>query len=758
MGEKLPRHITDRYVLVERIGQGGMGRVWRARDEMLQRDVAVKEIVPPPGLTDQARAELRERSLREARAIARLSHPNAVQVFDVLTSDGEPWIVMEYIPSRSLDAAINTEGPLSPIRAAKIGLGVLGALRAAHQSGIMHRDVKPANILLADDGRIVLTDFGLATAVEDTNLTLSGVVLGSPAYVAPERAMSGIVGVEGDLWSLGATLFAAVEGRSPYARPSSLMSLTALATEPPPVAERAGPLAPVLEGLLRKDPVERMDVESTERLLRDILQEPPNEPPKVGWTEPEYGRQRPRPALSFVMAPGLSQSPTPGRDEESATAAPPAVEATDTGWSGDTGRADSAGSTESGGWPGGFGTTADSGAGPDADTGAEAEAGWNAEEVTPATRIRNARRVWLVGALAAVVLLGIAVAVPLVNREQSAAMSSDSSEPGAAGTDQVTPPTSPGSTPAATGGPLPALTWSSHRDSAGFTVPVPNGWRIQREGARVEFREPTGQRLLAITPTTSPKPDPLAELTSRERSRPTDGQFQGYQRIALASADYYLGAADWEWTYRTNTKDVIHVRQRDVITGKQQGYTIFWATPDSGWKASESAFQRIVTGFRPAPTSTPTATPESTKPRVDPSVKPSTTPNLPRYQLVGVASNRCLDISNPVSVSPVRLRIWDCGARGDRNQSWSFPADGTVRLLDRCMEVANGSRENAAVIQWATCTGGAAQRFTLNAQQQLVNVGSGKCLDVQDMVNDNGGVLQQFTCNNGALHQKWKRV
>ncbi|GIJ26362.1 hypothetical protein Vqi01_15240 [Micromonospora qiuiae] len=261
-----------------------MGRVWKARDTLLQRDVAIKEIVPPPGLTDEARQELRTRSLREARSLARLDHANAIRVFDVLVGDGgDPWIVMEYVPSRALSEHLATDGPVSPARAARIGLAVLGALRAAHRAGVVHRDVKPANILIGVDGRVVLTDFGLAIAMEDTSLTRSGIVLGSPAYVSPERARSGTVGPEGDLWSLGATLFAAVEGRAPYARPSSLMSLTALATEPPPAARHAGPLAPVLQGLLRKDPAERMDADTVERLLNLVVDA--DEPRDEGPTE-----------------------------------------------------------------------------------------------------------------------------------------------------------------------------------------------------------------------------------------------------------------------------------------------------------------------------------------------------------------------------------------------------------------------------------------------------------------------------------------
>ncbi|HEX2772205.1 MAG TPA: serine/threonine-protein kinase, partial [Micromonosporaceae bacterium] len=260
--------VADRYRLVQPLGQGGMGRVWKAHDEVLHRDVAIKELVPPPGLTEDERREMRERSLREARAIAQLSNANVVRVFDVLQTDGDPWIVMEYVPSRSLQEVLATDGPVSPVRAAEIGLGVLGALRAAHRAGVMHRDVKPGNVLLGNEGRVVLTDFGLATIPGDPTVTRAGLVLGSPAYIAPERAKDGHAGPEADLWSLGATLFAAVEGQSPYARTSAMATLSALASEPPPVAKNAGPLRPVLTGLLRKDPAERITADDADRLLR----------------------------------------------------------------------------------------------------------------------------------------------------------------------------------------------------------------------------------------------------------------------------------------------------------------------------------------------------------------------------------------------------------------------------------------------------------------------------------------------------------
>ena len=270
--ETSERSLADRYTLVRALGQGAMGRVWLARDEVLRRDVAVKELVPPPGLTEAETAQLRERSLREARAIAQLSHANAVRIFDVLIDGGDPWIVMEFIPSEPLHSVLRAEGPMSPARTARIGLAILGALAAAHRVGVLHRDVKPANVLLGTDGRVMLTDFGLAAVEDDPGMTRTGIVLGSPAYLAPERAVGDPAGPASDLWSLGATLYAAVEGRPPYARPSSIATLAALATELPAPPRRAGALFPVLEGLLRKDPARRITAVEAEALLHAAAQ------------------------------------------------------------------------------------------------------------------------------------------------------------------------------------------------------------------------------------------------------------------------------------------------------------------------------------------------------------------------------------------------------------------------------------------------------------------------------------------------------
>ncbi|MEU5528071.1 serine/threonine-protein kinase [Micromonospora chersina] len=260
--------IAGRYRLLDLVGRGGMGRVWRAWDEMLHREVAVKQVVPPAWLAPHERDELRGRTLREARTAARLSHPNVVRVYDVVRVDGDPWLVMEYVPSRSLQEIVETDGPVDPRRAAGIGLAVLAALRAAHDAGVLHRDVKPGNVLLARDGRVLLTDFGLAVFDGgDGMMTRPGLVLGSPQYVAPERAAEGVSSVEADLWSLGATLHAAVEGRSPYARSTAMATLAALASQPPDPAPHAGPLAPVLAGLLRRDPRLRLGHDDAARLL-----------------------------------------------------------------------------------------------------------------------------------------------------------------------------------------------------------------------------------------------------------------------------------------------------------------------------------------------------------------------------------------------------------------------------------------------------------------------------------------------------------
>ncbi|WKD36744.1 serine/threonine-protein kinase [Streptomyces xanthophaeus] len=266
--------IAGRYRLLSRLGEGGMGTVWRARDETLHREVAVKEVRVPAGLWGDDLARLYSRLEREAWAAARIPDRNVVTVHDVVMEDDRPWIVMELIRGQSLAGLLRTEGPLNPRYAAYIGAEVLNALRAAHAVGVEHRDVKPANVLLADDGRVVLSDFGIAMVEGSTALTMTGEVVGSPEYLPPERALGRPSGPESDLWSLGVMLYAAVEGISPFRQDTALSTLRAVVDEEPPVPTCAGPLAPVIAGLLRKEPSQRTPAAEVAEALRDIAQEP----------------------------------------------------------------------------------------------------------------------------------------------------------------------------------------------------------------------------------------------------------------------------------------------------------------------------------------------------------------------------------------------------------------------------------------------------------------------------------------------------
>ncbi|MFD0277289.1 serine/threonine-protein kinase [Kitasatospora sp. NPDC127111] len=269
-GSREPRLLGGRYVLGALLGRGGMGTVWRAHDQLLDRDVAVKEVSVggPPG---EEVTVLYTRMQREARAAARVKHPGIVTVHDVLEQDGRPWIVMELVDGRSLADAIAADGPLSPREAARVGAQVLAALERAHEAGVVHRDVKPANVLLEEGGRVVLTDFGIAAFEGSTRVTRVGDVVGSPDYLAPEQITGERPpGPASDLWSLGATLYTAVEGRPPFGRPTAGSTLHAVVADPLPEPRRAGPLGPVLDALLRKDPDARPTDDQARRLLAAV--------------------------------------------------------------------------------------------------------------------------------------------------------------------------------------------------------------------------------------------------------------------------------------------------------------------------------------------------------------------------------------------------------------------------------------------------------------------------------------------------------
>ncbi|SCE80225.1 Serine/threonine protein kinase [Micromonospora coriariae] len=657
MSNALPHLVADRYRLLSPLGQGGMGRVWKARDEVLHRDVAIKELVPPPGLTDEERREMRERSLREARAIARLNHVNVVRIFDVLRTDGDPWIVMEYVASKSLQDTLAEDGPVSAARAVEIGLGVLGALNAAHKAGVMHRDVKPGNVLLGDDGRVVLTDFGLATIPGDPNVTRTGMVLGSPAYISPERAREGTAGPEADLWSLGATLYAAVEGKSPYARPSAIATLAALATEPMPPPKNAGPLKPVLNGLLRKDPNERINAEVAERLLRraggkrarsisllDGVRRPgPNgprepRPPLVPAPRPAEERaDRPvsppaprTPPAAAAVTSASDATPTavvPSGADAEPTALVPA-EPTATIDRPDTAEADPTAKVTAAGDAPADGTTKAGDEPTEVDGPPVAPeqrrpptptsvmppvspAGRAAVPLSDGTKPNNTRRNLLIGAVVALLLIGLVVIVPLLTKGEGDGDKSPQAGPTAAGATTAPPQTTaPAVPPPAAGAPSPTPSasasvdpnalpagWKLHKDPAGFALPIPDGWvRRQADGSTVLFDQSNGPGELLVQWTNTPKDDAVKDWQAQEPSRKS--RVNNYQYLSIKPCDFWKTCGDWEWL-ETRDGTRIHVRNRGFVTATNRGYALRWEIAEKDWQANLPNFDRIAKGFVP---------------------------------------------------------------------------------------------------------------------------------------------------------------
>jgi serine/threonine protein kinase len=263
--------LARRYHLIAPLGRGTMGVVWEAYDLAVHRKVAVKEVLLPADMSDHDRAVSRERAQREARAISQLAHPNVIAFYDLVEEAGHPWVVMELVNSRSLADVIRSDGPMQPSRIATLALAVLGALEAAHRAGITHRDVKPSNILLTDDGRVKLTDFGIARTAGDSPITGAGMLVGSPSYIPPEVIQGAAAGPPADMWGLGATLYAAVEARAPFDAGDPMATLHAVVSDPAPSTKRAGPLAEVIDGLLRKDPRRRLDTVKARHHLLDAL-------------------------------------------------------------------------------------------------------------------------------------------------------------------------------------------------------------------------------------------------------------------------------------------------------------------------------------------------------------------------------------------------------------------------------------------------------------------------------------------------------
>ncbi|WP_236242901.1 serine/threonine-protein kinase [Streptomyces sp. CC228A] len=313
------RLLAGRYRLDGVLGRGGMGTVWRAVDETLGRTVAVKELRFPNSIDEDEKRRLVTRTLREAKAIARIRNNGAVTVYDVVDEDDRPWIVMELIEGRSLADVVREDGTLTPRRAAEVGLAILDVLRSAHREGILHRDVKPSNVLIADDGRVVLTDFGIAQVEGDPSITSTGMLVGAPSYISPERARGQRPGPAADMWSLGGLLYASVEGHPPYDKGSAIATLTAVMTEQLEPPRNAGPLDKVIYGLLAKDPAQRLDDAGARALLNEVLAAP--QAPAAGERPAERTRVVPLPTpAAGPDGPGAAGTAAPAAAPGDATA------------------------------------------------------------------------------------------------------------------------------------------------------------------------------------------------------------------------------------------------------------------------------------------------------------------------------------------------------------------------------------------------------------------------------------------------------
>lgn len=591
------RVIAGRYRLIEHLGSGGMGHVWLAEDELLRRRVAVKEVSPPAGLSDDEREMLRERTLREARTAARLNHPNVVTVYDVVEDDGRPWIVMELIQAQSLRELVDENGPLDPSAAAAIGLQLLGALQSAHAIGVMHRDVKPGNVLIDAEGRAVLADFGIARAEGGPATTTSGVLVGSPPFIAPERARGERGGPASDLWSLGATLYAAVEGRPPYDRAGVLPTLMAVVSEDPDPPRRAGILWPVISGLLTADPSGRLSPASAERMLRQVAESGAARvtsplPRKGRLTGPgRAGASSGEPAGILERAERTrALHPGTGPVREPTSEAPGLAEPPEP-------------------------LVPRGGAAPARPMGARPSPSPQATS-GPERRLRGA----YVLALTAVVVAAAGAALGLYLANRPAAPSADGqpghstaapprsrpATPGSPGA-RTHPASTPAASPTATTSPrsrsgaqaiVPAG-YHTYQDPTGFSIAMPNGWHISHQGHYTYLTPPSGSSFLLIDQSDHPQPSPLADWQQQEASR--RATYAGYHRIRLVAIQYPQAekAADWEFTYYRNGV-LTHVLNRNILANAQHAYALYWSTPQSQWTSGHRVFEVLATTFQPA--------------------------------------------------------------------------------------------------------------------------------------------------------------
>ncbi|MFF6953445.1 protein kinase [Streptomyces iakyrus] len=609
--------VTGRYRLVESIGQGGMGRVWRAADEILDRPVAVKEM-RIDGLDAEDSRTRRERTLREARATARIDHPNVVRVYDVVDEGERLWIVMELVAGRSLERILAETGPLSPGETARIGLGLVAALRQVHERGVLHRDIKPGNVLVehADGvagsgrgngtgsgrgGRIVLTDFGIAAIQDAKALTMVGMLVGSPDYMAPERISGRPQGPPSDIWSLGATLCASLGGRSPFSRDTTLATLHAVLYEEPELPAAAGPLRDILTSLLAKEPSARPDLEALETALRPVAFPVPTptvtvgvgpgeaEPERVREPEPKSeAKEGSAPVLPPEPAPHLETTlggPQPALDQRSRAPAPPPPQPSPTPAYLPAPQDPRQPDPVPGPHPAHTTPTEASARprGPVSLTRAQAETEHRPHPVptpmppgelpgpavpaAPGPRPRPGRRRTVLTATAAtlatagtVVGILLATSAGSPGDDDTPRAGSSASAPATSGTTTAPSPTVEGTTRPQT---LPPGT---HREAGGFAWATPDGWRRDvKTGAEVHYTSPDGTQEL-VGKSSLARGDLLETWQTSERNA---HQGQDYRKIRLEETTFRgHPAVVWEYTF---TLKGVHWHARLLgfnVTGK----------------------------------------------------------------------------------------------------------------------------------------------------------------------------------------------
>ena len=564
------RRVANRYELTDELGHGGMGVVWRATDTLLGRQVALKEVDLPRGVEAGGRESLRARVSREARAAARLSHPGVVTVYDIAHDGEQDFIVMELVSAPTLEELVRTGGPLAPQRAARLGLGLLDALEAAHRAGIVHRDLKPKNVMVREDGATKLADFGIASVQGDPRLTATGLVVGSPAYMAPEQVEAQAVSPATDLWALGATLWFAVEGQPPFGG-GEFQTLSAIVNGQPRRPERLGPLTPVLARLLVKDPAARATPAQLRPLLRQVAEgagggvwTTGTAPASVGLRSPTGG-----PATSGRGSGAAGDATAVGNRGSGAARAATVVGSRGDVASGDTPpvpsrvrrREEDAGTAGRGAAPGRRRRLPPVPPVP-----------LPGEPVFGGGRRRRVRLPMLFAAVA-VVLVGTIIWQGVSRDDDQRTPSATTRRPG-----------------------VPAG-WRSFQDPDGtYRLSFPPTWTPTDRGPFIDFTEPGGERFFRVQPTT----DGMAPLTAQqslERSFMARHPGDDYQQLRLGTTTFRsLPAAEWEFTFLNEGR---LTRAYDItFTAGGRRHAILFQSPASRWAASRDELQTFLAGFR----------------------------------------------------------------------------------------------------------------------------------------------------------------